>query len=70
MELYGTEEEQISDSRFTENTLFMIGFGLFTGFVDNKKNTEYHQSYPLKWSNTWRHDGYLCECHTPSCAAT
>lgn len=48
MELYGTEEEQISDSRFTDNTLFMIGFGLFTGFVDNKKNTEYHQSYPLK----------------------
>ncbi len=37
MELYGTEEEDISSCGLT--------CGLFMGFVDNKKNTEYHQTF-------------------------
>ncbi len=31
-------------------TIFSHGFGLFMGFVYNKKNIEYHQTYPFKTS--------------------
>ena len=49
MELYGSEEEDISGfdthtilvSRYT----FIVSLGLFKGFVDNKKNTEYNHLY-------------------------
>lgn len=51
MEVCGAEEEAISRLSSTGNTCqlnFIFGFGLFMGYVDNKKNIEYHQIYPLK----------------------
>lgn len=37
---------------YTNNTRqedqFILGCGLFMGFVDNKKNVEYHQTSPLR----------------------
>lgn len=29
------------------DTKFTVGVGLFTGLVDNKKNTDYHQRHPV-----------------------
>lgn len=57
MELYGIEEEHVSDSEYTGNLLvdaFMIGFGLFMGFENN-------QTSPLKSNTTCCHHGCLCE---------
>jgi len=50
MELYGTEEYDISGFYYTENTYRC--FCLVMGFVSNKKNTEYHQTYTFKVSKT------------------
>ncbi len=31
-----------------ESDKYIVGFGLFMGFVDNNKYIDYHQHYPLR----------------------
>lgn len=62
MEVCGAEEEAISHLSSTGNTCqlnFIFGFGLFMGYVDNKKNIEYHQIYPLNQFLSYRNSLYL-----------
>ena len=43
-----SHKTQGSGFGYTDNTdQFSVGFGLFVGFADNKRNTEYNWTYPL-----------------------
>lgn len=56
-ELYGTEEKALSGFGYTSYTCWALGnaqfidsYGLLMGFVDNKKNIDYHHHTPNPWS--------------------
>jgi len=62
MEVCGAEEEAISRLNSTGNARrlnLIVSFGLFLGYVDNKKNIEYHQIYPLNQFLSYRNNLYL-----------
>ncbi len=48
MELYGTEESDISDLNkqtiLVRRIMFTLGVGVFMAFVDNNKNIKYPQT--------------------------
>lgn len=46
MELYGTEEEDISGCDTQTEDWFLDGFGLYVWFVDKKKHREHWQMNP------------------------
>lgn len=56
MELCGSEEEAVIH---THTHLLLDGFGLFMGFVEDKKHIEYVQTCPLLEEQLQHHGQFL-----------